>query len=178
VVRVRNVGEVTEVFEMILSNAMNESQHSQEICASLVDVLLLKIVEQKTGAGESEARAWATYDRVRRLMQERFLTLTTMKDVAEAAHVDPAYLSRVFRRFHGSSPYRYLTRLRMGHAASLLLNPQTLVKEVADELGFSDAFHFSRSFKSVFGVPPEQFVNRKGSAQSTARKGKSGVTQA
>jgi AraC-like DNA-binding protein len=58
------------------------------------------------------------------------------------------------------TPYRFLMRLKMSHAASLLLNPDALVKEVAYELDFSDPFHFSRSFKSVYGVSPERFMNR------------------
>lgn len=159
--RIRQVGEVTAVFDMILSNAMNESTQSQPVCAALTDVLLLKLGELETDGTETEARAWATYDRVRRLMQEQFLELRSMKEVAEQAHVNAAYLSRVFRRFHGSSPYRYLMRLRMGHAASLLLSPGVLVKEVAAKLGHEDAYHFSRSFKGVFGVSPEQFQKRK-----------------
>jgi len=53
-------------------------------------------------------------------------------------------------------------RLKMRYAASLLLNPETLVKEVAHELDFSDPFHFSRSFKSVYGVSPEGFAGRGG----------------
>jgi AraC-like DNA-binding protein len=83
-----------------------------------------------------------------------------MTELAEETGVDPAYLSRVFRRFHRMSPYRFLLRLKMSHAASLLLNPNTLVKEVALDLEFSDPLHFTRCFKSVYGISPEQFIGR------------------
>jgi AraC-like DNA-binding protein len=45
----------------------------------------------------------------------------------------------------------------MNHAAERLQQPGTLVKQVADETGFSDPFHFSRVFTSVFGLSPASF---------------------
>lgn len=48
-------------------------------------------------------------------------------------------------------------RLKMNVAAVRLHAPGTLVKQVAAELGFSDPFHFSRAFKSIFGLSPEAF---------------------
>jgi AraC-like DNA-binding protein len=49
----------------------------------------------------------------------------------------------------------------MGHAASLLLTTGYLVKNVAFELGFENPFHFSRAFKSVYGISPESFVKER-----------------
>jgi AraC-like DNA-binding protein len=46
-------------------------------------------------------------------------------------------------------------RLKRNLAAGRLQDPGTLVKQVAAELGFDDPCHFSRAFKSVFGMSPE-----------------------
>jgi len=46
----------------------------------------------------------------------------------------------------------------MSHAAALLQVPGTTVKEVADALGFSDVFHFSRVFKKINGLPPGRYA--------------------
>jgi AraC-like DNA-binding protein len=48
----------------------------------------------------------------------------------------------------------------MNHAVSLLESPRGYVKNVALELGFSDAVNFSRAFKKVLGVPPSAFHRR------------------
>jgi transcriptional regulator GlxA family with amidase domain len=45
----------------------------------------------------------------------------------------------------------------MNLAAELLQQPAALVKQVAEETGFGDAFHFSRVFKTVFGLSPDAF---------------------
>lgn len=160
-VQVSSVVEIVELLEMLMTNATGESVYSGPICSSLVETLLLKISQQTIKGHIADSRAWATYQRIRRHMQTHYLRLRTMTQVAEETGVDAAYLSRVFRRFHHSSPYKFLTRLKMGHAASLLLNPDSLVKIVADDLGFEDPFHFSRTFKSIYGISPEQFANRK-----------------
>jgi AraC-like DNA-binding protein len=46
----------------------------------------------------------------------------------------------------------------MVYAAEKLTEPETSIKQIAYELNFSDAFHFSRVFKSYFGVPPRDFI--------------------
>lgn len=161
IVQVGSVSQVTDMFEMLISNAQGESEYSRNICSNLVEALLFKISEQTIEEEISDKRAWATYERVRRHMQVQYMRLKTMAQVAEETNIDAAYLSRVFKRFHHSSPYKFLVRLKMGHAASLLLSPDNLVKNVADDLGYDDPFHFSRTFKSVYGISPEQFKERK-----------------
>ncbi len=161
-IRVGDVEEVSELFELLIRNAMSESAYSQGVCGALIEALLLKISEKSLTHIGADSRAWATCQRIRRHMEEHFLRLKSMDEVATETAVDPAYLSRVFRRFHRTTPYRFLMRLKMRHAASLLLNPETLVKEAASELGFPDPFHFSRSFKAVYGVSPEGFAGRGG----------------
>lgn len=45
--------------------------------------------------------------------------------------------------------------------AAELLDEGLLVKEVAERLGFADAFQFSRAFKRVHGVPPGRLQQRR-----------------
>jgi AraC-like DNA-binding protein len=45
----------------------------------------------------------------------------------------------------------------MGDASQMLLAGDITVKAVAETLGFKDAFHFSRVFKSIHHVPPSRF---------------------
>jgi AraC-like DNA-binding protein len=45
----------------------------------------------------------------------------------------------------------------MNEAAEQLRSTERLIKDVAASLGYSDAFHFSRVFKAVFGIAPQAF---------------------
>ncbi|MGB0581975.1 MAG: AraC family ligand binding domain-containing protein, partial [Limisphaerales bacterium] len=102
--------EVVDLFELLIGNAMNESAQSALICSSLVETLLLKITEQTVTGSSTDTRAWATYERIRRHIQDHHVRLKTMNEVATETNVDPAYLSRVFSRFHRITPYRFLMR--------------------------------------------------------------------
>jgi AraC-like DNA-binding protein len=45
----------------------------------------------------------------------------------------------------------------MNAAAERLQQPDALVKQMAEQIGFNDPFHFFRSFKRVLGLSPEAF---------------------
>jgi AraC-like DNA-binding protein len=148
---------VIDVFEWLQREGMSETPTAPQICAALLPVLLMKISENAIPYGTLDFRALETYERAKRLIEEHFLSLRSAEEAARAAHIDASYLCRLFRRFGRTTPYRFITKLKMNRAASLLLDRRMMVKEVADALGFADAFHFSRTFKRVYGISPERF---------------------
>lgn len=159
-VQVTDLHEVAELFELLIKNATAETGESLHICGLLIEAILCKVAEKQIPRGGADYRAIATYQRARNHIRENFLEVKSVAQVAAACHVNAAYLSRLFQRFDRLSPYQYLLRLKMSRAASLLLLPGKLVKEVAEEMNFTDVFHFSRSFKSVYGMSPERFMER------------------
>ena len=141
-----------------MGNANSGTTNGILICNLLAHSLALKISELTHSSEEKQARSWDTYNRILLYLRKNYFRIKTIEELASEVNVDPAYLSRVFRRFHNETPYRFLIRLKMGHAASLLLSSRRLVKDIAFELGFENPFHFSRTFKSVYGVSPENFI--------------------
>jgi AraC-like DNA-binding protein len=133
---------------------------AREICAAWLRLLLLKLRGGALPTGRAAPRSLATFVRVRRHIEEHYLRLRTVEEIARECHVTPMYAARLFRRFAHTGTYQFLLRLKMNRAAELLLDRGLLVKEAADELGFADAFHFSRLFKRVHGFSPGQFVAR------------------
>ncbi len=158
---IRDHNEIVELFELILGNTNSGTIHANSICNLLAHTIVLKISEHSQTTSKKQVRAWDTYNRIHQHLRKNYFRIKTIEELSEELNVDPAYLSRVFRRFHNDSPYRFLIRLKMGHAASLLLSSRRLVKEIAFELGFENPFHFSRTFKSVYGVSPENFLQNK-----------------
>jgi len=105
----------------------------------------------------AETHAFATYQQCRSHIEQHSSRLRTLGQVARECHVNNACLCRLFRRYDHQSPCQFLLRLKMNDAAERLKQPGALVKQVAEESGFADPFHFSRVFASVFGLSPTAF---------------------
>jgi len=148
---------ILRVFDDLIGNGENDSRYSPLLCATILQQLVLKIAETAATQEAHTTAAFSTYQTCRDFIRANCLAIRSLDEVAGQCRIDAAYLCRLFRRFDDQSPYQYLMRLKMTAAAQRLQAPDARVKEVAYELGFRDAFHFSRAFKKVFGVSPDAF---------------------
>lgn len=84
----------------------------------------------------------------------------TLEKLAQDHFVSPTYLSRIFKDAVGMSPINYLIKIRLTHARDLLKKGTYTIKEVAQLVGYQDAYHFSKSFKKQYGSAPSAFENQ------------------
>ena len=78
----------------------------------------------------------------------------TVESLAKRINVSPAYLRRVFGEKFGTSPIKYLTRLRLEHARQLLESGYYTVEETAKLSGYNDPKYFSTAYKQAYGTSP------------------------
>jgi AraC family transcriptional regulator len=77
--------------------------------------------------------------------------------LARAAHYSRFHFQRMFRQTTGETPSNCRRRLRLEHAAYLLLQNDRSVTEIAFESGFESLEGFSRAFRKATGVSPRHF---------------------
>jgi AraC-like DNA-binding protein len=150
-------GEIQRIFDELITNGLKSARLVSPICATLLEYLILRTAESLSTWEAAQTPAFATYERCRQFIEGNYLWLNGLPQVARQCHIAPAYLCRLFQRYDHHTPYQYLMRLKMNYAAERLRDPGVLVKQVAAELGFDDAFHFSRAFKNVLGISPGIF---------------------
>lgn len=83
-----------------------------------------------------------------------------LDEVAAAVNLDPAYLSRLFRRDTGLSPLGFLARLRAERAATLLAQTDLPAARVGAAVGWDDPTYFARRFRSLVGSTPTEYRAR------------------
>jgi AraC-like DNA-binding protein len=149
--------DLQPLFDELIRSGSAGTPRSAELCARLLECLTLKLADARAPTHGAGTMAFTTWQHCRAHIQQHFRRLKTLEQVSAECHVNGAYLCRLFRRYDHQSPYQHLLRLKMNHAAELLQLPGALVKQVAEQIGFGDACHFSRAFKSVFGLAPDAF---------------------
>lgn len=83
---------------------------------------------------------------------QRPLRLTGL---ARVAGLGRSAFAAAFRRAYGVPPMELVLRLRLAHAATMLEDPSQTVALIATASGFSEACHFSRSFRARYGTSPQ-----------------------
>ena len=98
---------------------------------------------------------------VQEYLRAHFAEAVSLADLAARFHVNPPYLTRVFKRRTGAAPVRCLRDLRINHARKLLdERPALEVKEIAAMVGYPDQGYFSRVFKQAVGTGPLEYRTR------------------
>jgi AraC family transcriptional regulator len=80
-----------------------------------------------------------------------------MRRLAMAARVSPSTLTRMFRRRFGVGPVAAIELLRLTRAEPLLWQSNLSMQAIAVQCGFTDAYHFSRRFRAIYGMAPTTF---------------------
>jgi AraC-like DNA-binding protein len=149
--------EIQVLFDELIHCGLRGSRGSAALCVKLLECLALRIAESRAPFEGAGSLSFTTYQHCRQHLQHHFLRLRTLEQAARECHVDVAYLCRLFRRYDHQTPYQFLLRLKMNLAAERLQQPGVLVKQVSEQAGFTDPFHFSRVFKAVLGLSPDAF---------------------
>jgi AraC-like DNA-binding protein len=93
-------------------------------------------------------------------MHEDCAAAWTLETLAARAGLSRTVLAERFRDTLGDTPLAYLRTVRMQKAVRLLSETSRTIEQVAREVGYQDAFGFSRAFKRSTGLAPREFRRR------------------
>jgi len=91
------------------------------------------------------------------VLHSTFMDRPDLSVVSNTACLSAPQLVRQFKAVFHTTPHRYLTRIRLSHAAGLLKDTSVPVHEITWRCGFEDTSAFCRAFKMEYGVPPLRF---------------------
>ena len=92
-------------------------------------------------------------------MAVNFASIGSINELAERFRISESYMSRLFREWLRTTPYKHLRAIRMIEAKKLLRQGAS-VTEACFGSGFGDCSHFIGQFKEEFGITPGEWKER------------------
>lgn len=84
----------------------------------------------------------------------------TLAELSGLVHLSCTYLSRTFKETTGYSVIEYFNKIKVDKAKELINEGDKKVKQVAQILGFTDEFYFSRIFRKAEGISPSEYYSK------------------
>jgi AraC family transcriptional regulator of arabinose operon len=96
-------------------------------------------------------------ERALAFVQESVARPVTLHEIAAAAGLSTSRLSHLFKAQVGLTPPQFLERERIARACQLLTLTARPIGEIAADVGFESAIHFSARFRKAVGVSPRSY---------------------
>lgn len=77
--------------------------------------------------------------------------------LSEQVYLNPSYLSRLFKRETKRNLTEFIDASRIQKAKELLSNDSVKINEVARQVGYETATSFTRFFKNITGLSPQEY---------------------
>ena len=121
--------------------------------------LLMRLVDffRHQSAGETTCQEERPIHGITRYLQEHLAEEVSLGVLAEEFHLNPQYISQLFKSEIGVNFLTYFTNIRMEQAKKLLLTTSLPIAEVSEQSGYADYRVFTKVFKKSEGVTPSQY---------------------
>lgn len=100
-------------------------------------------------------------------LRQNFDQPVRIEELAQELGMSVSSFHQHFKSVTAMSPLQFQKRLRLQEARRLMLGEDLDATSAAYRVGYNDAAHFSREYKSLFGEPPLRDVQRLREAAST-----------
>ena len=81
----------------------------------------------------------------------------TLEQVAQYAGISKNHLSKVFSEGTGQTYWSYLTSFRIEKSKKMLRETTKSIKQISEAVGYQSINHFSRKFKELTGITPNNY---------------------
>ncbi|MDJ1504359.1 AraC family transcriptional regulator [Xanthocytophaga agilis] len=155
----------TKIHQELLTHKSNANQ---DVILSLLNVVLTYAeLFYERQFREVSTQFISIASKVKVLLQSHYNNLSqpvqnipTVSSIAQKLHLSPNYLTDLIRSETGKSTIALIHEFVTEQAEILLLQTDMNISDIAYQLGFDNVPYFSRLFKKVKGVSPNEIRNQ------------------
>ncbi|WNR42858.1 response regulator [Paenibacillus roseipurpureus] len=98
-------------------------------------------------------------DRAREYIEQHYAKSDlSLEEISSYVSISSAYMSTIFKKEMGVGMTEYITEIRLKKAKELIdLHGETSIQDIALNVGYMDAYYFSKCFKKRFGISPKNY---------------------
>lgn len=125
------------------------SQWQQELTRSIVHMSKMLL--------ENQHKDKNVIFEISEYLQNHYHEDVTLQEIASRFFLSREYISRKFKQEFEVNLSDYLGQIRMSKAKVLLRNPHLRISQVAEMVGYQDEKYFSKVFKKLEGITPNEY---------------------
>lgn len=154
----RRLSQLGFLREVLTRSVLNYQQGQPEAAVVWLEAAICEIRSQQALSAQTnnDGRIEAIEVICRRI-HESPSTPYRVDKLARAVSLSPDHFSRLFRKLKGVTPREFILRARIDSAQDLLRSSNHSISRIAEILGYSDVYFFSRQFKEKVGVSPTDY---------------------
>ena len=153
--------EISQIIEKIITENSSKNDYSDILVSALMQQLFAIFFrdEQDTKDNsflEDRAKNYKTIEPAVIMLRDEYNKTFSGDALAPACNLNRDYFCRVFKKAMGKTPIEYHTECRIRIADLLLKQGNMSIKEISQSVGFEDVSYFSRVYKKIKGISPNQ----------------------
>lgn len=143
-------------FNYMIDDAFACASSMQGLCTSFLEILQDRMEDREKVYTLAKEELFAEIENHINWHLDEALTVDFL---CKKFGLSQTTLNKMFRLYGNRSFGDYVTNARIEKAKVLMLNhPERLIKDVAEQVGYTDPYYFSRIFKTFTGIPPSEYI--------------------
>jgi len=144
------------LFFEIVSEFWSDNSQKDVKLSGLFDILLFELSRIKSNKKENTVNE--LMDQVLCVIHMNPQRFYKLNELADMLHISTKTLTDMFKKHTNMSIHEYQIKKKIDMIKTKIkLQPNTRLKEIAEEYGFYDEFHLSKVFKKYTGISPKDY---------------------
>jgi len=145
---------VESLFYRVFESGEKGGLNAAVIAAALIPPLLLTIEQEHKTHETASDQTLATFSKCKTYIDNNWKSIKSVKEVPNIFNISQPTMNTLFKRCEDCTPHHYLLQKKMSYALYQIQQGNQKITHLAHELGFADAYSFSKTFKRLTGTSP------------------------
>ena len=152
------ISSIKDTIETIIRN---HSQHESFLIAQLYLLVdhLIRFSKHSPQQRPNEIHSFYIREAIH-YIQDHYMDNPSVDQLADICHLNRNYFTRLFKQELHMTPSQFILTYRINQSCELLASTNRSIRDIADQIGYSNQFNFSSAFKRVKGMTPMEWRRR------------------